>query len=242
MLHSSSPRSLNDMLDLHDHSAEFFMRLQIGFMLGFGLMVIVGLPLWVATLLIVSLLAGPLLLKWLEDRDTWGTSLMLLSVLLVTQLFHTLEHVIQWVQFHVFGLPAARSNGLISVLDAEVIHFSWNVAVWAMISYLLIKGMKKTAWGWALWLFATAHTIEHSYMFVNYLRSGVQRLPGILGKGGWLAQNSDVAPVQLICTFAPALKTATRLDVHFWWNLGEILLIVVAGQIAVKRGLLHKHS
>jgi hypothetical protein len=37
-----------------------------------------------------------------------------------------------------------------------------------------------------------------------------------------------VTPGAFLCAL-PGLTTAMRLDVHFWWNLVEMLLLLVAG-------------
>jgi hypothetical protein len=54
-----------------------------------------------------------------------------------------------------------------------------------------------------------------------------QGLPGVLGRDGWLAR-SPASQGTFLCRL-PGLTTATRLDVHFWWNIGEITLLLLAG-------------
>src|SRR5205814_8296280 len=54
-----------------------------------------------------------------------------------------------------------------------------------------------------------------------------QGLPGILGRDGWLA-TSELTQGSLICRL-PGVTTAVRLDVHFWWNIGETVLLLLAG-------------
>ena len=53
-----------------------------------------------------------------------------------------------------------------------------------------------------------------------------QGLPGFLGKDGWLARAGQTSDL-FICRM-PGLTTAPRLDIHFWWNIGEIVLLVAA--------------
>ena len=43
-----------------------------------------------------------------------------------------------------------------------------------------------------------------------------------------MAATSAVTQVTFICRM-PGLTTAVRLDVHFWWNITETLLLQVAG-------------
>jgi len=59
-----------------------------------------------------------------------------------------------------------------------------------------------------------------------------QGLPGIIGRDGWLAR-SPVTQGTFICTL-PGLTTAMRLDVHFWWNTIEMLLLLCAGSVFLR--------
>jgi hypothetical protein len=199
-----------------------------------------GLPGWSGPALTLILLSLPLTLKWCSDWRRLGAPATVLSILLVTQTLHSIEHAAQWVQFHLLGWPAKAAGGLISPLNAEVVHFTWNMAVLVAVIYLLAAGVRN-GWMWLLLLWATAHSAEHAYMFVRYLEAvrelqaaglplaGAQGLPGILGQGGWLAVQVATSPTaQFLCSFAPGLKEAPRLDVHFWWNAGEVALLLIA--------------
>ncbi|MFL5802195.1 MAG: hypothetical protein ACJ8CR_10705 [Roseiflexaceae bacterium] len=59
--------------------------------------------------------------------------------------------------------------------------------------------------------------------------------PGIIGRDGWLAR-SAVTQGTFLCTL-PGLTTAMRLDVHFWWNLIEMSLLLVAGSLFLRSRL-----
>jgi hypothetical protein len=100
---------------------------------------------------------------------------------------------------------------------------------------------------WLLLIWAAAHTAEHAYLFGNYLLeiqrlaseglplSAAQGLPGFFGRGGWLAGNTPATgPVAFLCNLAPGLINAPRLDVHFWWNLGEIGLLIAAAHTSIR--------
>lgn len=199
-----------------------------------------GLPGWSGPALTLILLSMPLTLKWRSDWHALGAPAAVLSILLVAQTLHSIEHAAQWVQLHLLGWPAKAAGGLISPLNAEVVHFTWNMAVLAAVIYLLIAGMRNR-WMWLLLIWAAAHSAEHMYMFIRYLDAvrelqaaglplaGAQGLPGILGRDGWLAVQAATSPAaQFLCTFAPGLKNAPRLDVHFWWNAGEVVLLLIA--------------
>lgn len=206
-----------------------------------------SVPLWGAAVLVLALLVYPAARKWHRDRHVLGFPGMLLSVLLATQGFHTIEHLAQWVQYHLLGWSLNAANGLISPLNAEVVHFGWNWAVMLAVGILLAAGLRGR-WMWLLFLWAAAHTAEHTYMFVNYLAEvqrlsalglpldAAQGLPGFFGQGGWLAANAgSTGPLAFVCTIIPDLTSAPRLDVHFWWNMGEIVLLLVAAHTSMGR-------
>jgi len=60
-----------------------------------------------------------------------------------------------------------------------------------------------------------------------------QSLPGILGKDGALA----LSPFASLCGVIPGLTTASRVAVHFWWNFGEIGLLLIASHVGVAKWL-----
>ena len=208
-----------------------------------------GMPIWGATMLVLAILLVPGVKKWRADGRRYGRQGMVLSVILAMQGFHSLEHIAQWVQYHILKWPMWWSSGLISVLNAEWIHFIWNWTVVAVLVYLLRAGMRNF-WAWALLAWALAHAAEHSYMMARYLllqqelrvlgvsNVSAQGLPGILGRDGWLAQ-SPTTQGTFLCRL-PGLTTATRLDVHFWWNVGEMLLLLVAANVFFRADLLHR--
>ena len=205
-----------------------------------------GLPIWGATSLVLGLMLIPGVLKWRGDLLRYGTGVMVLSILIAMQGFHSIEHLAQWIQFHLLRWPATKSAGLISALNAEWVHFIWNWAVVLIVLYLVRAGMRNpVAWLLLLWTFA--HASEHAYMMARYLdlkqelqQLGVgsvsaQGLPGILGRDGWLAR-SPTTQGTFLCRL-PGVTTTTRLDVHFWWNTGETLLLLLAGHLFVRERL-----
>lgn len=245
----SARASLLALMHPRGQSAYFAVMLAAGMSAGWFSVARLGMPLWFAVALGLVLLAFPAMRKWRYDRSYLGTPMMVLSVLLATQTFHTIEHVAQWVQYHLLGWPLARASGLLSPLNAEVVHFSWNLMVLLTVVYLLAAGMRNR-WMWLLLIWATAHTAEHTYMFINYLQevqrlasaglplSGAQGLPGFFGNSGWLDLNKSASGVSgFVCTFAPALTNASRLDVHFWWNVGEMTLLLLAAHTSVRQFL-----
>ena len=224
--------------------------LALGLLIGWIAIWEFGWPLWGATATVLALLLLPGVAKWRADARRYGGVVMALSVLLTAQGFHSVEHVIQWFQFHVLNWSARASTGLLSAANAEWIHFVWNWVVLLSVIILLRGGMRN-AWAWLLLVWALAHTLEHTYMFTRYLqvldelrRMGItsvtaQGLPGVLGRDGWLAR-STVTQGTFLCRL-PGVTTATRLDVHFWWNIGEMALLACAAN-AYLRAVLPKRT
>lgn len=221
--------------------------LGLGALLGWLAVTRLSMPLWSAAVLTLALLLYPAARKWRRDSELVGAPTTLLSVLLITQSLHTAEHITQWVQHHMLGWPPKAASGIISPLNAEIVHFGWNWGVLLAVAVLLGAGFRGR-WMWALGLWAAAHTAEHTYLFVNYLAEvqrlaaaglpldAAQGLPGVFGRGGWLAASaSGDGLLAFVCGLAPALTSAPRLDVHFWWNAGEILLLVAAAHTSMRR-------
>jgi len=161
----------------------------------------------------------------------------LLTALLAAQGFHSLEHVVQLIQFHVLQWQASASTGLISAANAEWIHFVWNWSVVVVVVALIRRGMR-SVWAALLLAWSVAHGLEHAYLLLQYLqvqqelgRLGfaslpAQGLPGVLGHDGWLSRSTSTQGT-FLCTL-PGLTTAPRLDIHFWWNAGEMALLLMA--------------
>jgi hypothetical protein len=110
---------------------------------------------------------------------------------------------------------------------------------------LLLRGGMRNFWMWLLFAVALFHSVEHSYTFLRYqlvlgeLRSlGVANVPaqglaGIIGRDGLLAR-SEWARGTWICRI-PGITTAVRLDVHFWWNAIEVILLAIGGHFYLRR-------
>ena len=191
------------------------------------------LPIWGTTLVVVGVLAVPMTLKWHDDLRRFGPAATALSVLLVLQAFHTLEHIVQVIQYYVLDRPPALSYGLLSSLNAEWVHFTWNWTVVALVVFLYVKGIRNIG-AKILIVYSVLHGLEHTYMLVRYYlvlgelaQLGVaplpvaSGLPGIFGRDGLLALSA-------FCGRIPGLTTAPRVAVHFWWNAGEITLLALA--------------
>src|SRR5712692_4149547 len=93
----------------------------------------------------------------------------LLTVLLAAQGFHSVEHVVQVIQFHVLQWQASASTGLISAANAEWIHFVWNWSVVVVVVALIRRGMR-SVWAGLLVAWSVAHGLEHAYLLLQYLQ------------------------------------------------------------------------
>lgn len=186
-----------------------------------------------SSLIALGIIAVPVSSKLFDDAKRWGLSATLLSSLVILQGLHTLEHLAQVFQYYVLGWTANQALGLITQANLEWIHFSWNWLVWLGIVLLVLRGLR-SPWAWALLVWATLHSAEHTYLVIRYFQvaaelkalglplfEAAQSLPGVLGKNGLLALSS-------LCGSIPGLTTASRAAVHFWWNFGEVTLLLLA--------------
>jgi hypothetical protein len=213
------------------------IALVIGLILGWSSFLVLGLPRWTITAIVLLVLLPVGILKWRDDLRRHGFTVMMLSILLITQGVHTIEHLMQVAQYYIQLLPARQANGLLSPANAEWVHFVWNWSVLLVVLVLLRGGVRNPP-AIALLVVAGAHAIEHTYTFVRYLqvlselrelevlRVTAQGLPGIIGRDGWLAR-SPLTQGTFLCTL-PGITTAMRLDVHFWWNVIETTLLLGA--------------
>ena len=199
-----------------------------------------NMPVWGMTLAILGVLALPLGLKWHADLRQYGVAAAVLGVLLFLQSFHMLEHVVQVIQFYVLDRPGALSFGLLSALNAEWVHFTWNWFVFGLLIFLMSRGLRNP-WAWVLLTWSLLHSLEHTYMLVRHYmvlnelaQMGIlplpvaHALPGILGRDGWLALES-------FCGRIPGFTTEPRVSIHFWWNAGETVLLFLAAWYGLPR-------
>jgi len=219
------------------------LSLAAGLVVSFLAMTFAGLPLWGATAIVLLALVPVGIFKWRDDRLLYGSTAMVLSILLTAQGAHTIEHLVQWVQYHLLLWTTRQSNGLLSPANAEWVHFIWNWSV-LIVVIMLLRGGMRNKWTWLLFAVAGLHAVEHSYTFIRYqmvlreltamdvLNVTAQGLPGIVGRDGWLAR-SEWTRGTFFCTI-PGLTTAIRLDVHFWWNALETTLMLVAGHVFLR--------
>jgi hypothetical protein len=218
--------------------------------LGAILVYAAGMKVWGATALALALMLYPAYRKWRDDLLRWGWPLTVLSILVALQGFHTIEHLAQWFQKYVLGWPYQESSGLLSPLNAEIVHFVWNWSVVFVVMYLVWSGLRSLP-GWLLLFWSLAHALEHLYLFVNYLEtlqtliatnqpwSLAQGQPGVFGRYGWLSQNIPDSFAFVCNTVNPGLLGGQRLDIHFWWNMWEAGLLVCYATVSMRNKTTH---
>ena len=80
------------------------------------------IPLWLATALVLVMMLPAGVLKWRDDKRAYGTTIMILSILVSAQGLHTLEHLAQFTQYHALYWTMRQSVGLLSPANAEWVH------------------------------------------------------------------------------------------------------------------------
>jgi hypothetical protein len=232
------------LLHPRQHIKASVAALLIGLALGTFAVLVLRFPAWTFTAIVLITLLPIGFVKWREDARLFGAWVGVLSALLMFQGVHTVEHLVQWAQYHVLFWTARQSSGLVSAANAEWVHFVWNWGVLFVVLALVIKGRMRNVWMVGLVVVAGLHAVEHTYTFVRHVQVleelrqlGVtnltaQGLPGIVGRDGWLAR-SPITQGTFLCTL-PGLTTAIRLDVHFWWNAIEMVLLILAAHVFLR--------
>src|SRR5690349_2978395 len=153
--------------------------------------------------------------RWLARRGRIRT---VFEAIVLLQLGHLGEHLVQIAQIHLLGWSPPEARGLVAAFDVERVHFLWNVGVLVAVGWLDRRGgppapfVVPFAW-------AAAHTAEHAYLVARATLTGLDGGAGILGHGGWLAT---------LGVSIAGLTTWTRPTVHLVWNVGEVALLSVA--------------
>lgn len=112
---------------------------------------------------------------------------------LVVQGFHSLEHVAQVVQK--YGLGRSEAHGLLgSIFDTEWVHFLYNAALLALLlgvigaagAWAQARWRTMRPWGWTLLAAGVwtqgYHFFEHRVRLVQFLETGAEPAPGLLGQ------------------------------------------------------------
>ncbi len=177
---------------------------------GVALSAVNGWPGWAYVVVVVAMWAPVVFMEtaWMYRHFGW---IALFYVLVITQGGHLLEHVAQMVQLHVMGRRGPDARGVVGALDVEWVHLGFNTWVFIALLTLLVR-FRRNPWMWVTLAAAVWHQAEHTYIISVFLSTGVEGTPGLLAMGGRLWGGLDV----------------TRPDLHFFYNVGETVPLVVA--------------
>jgi hypothetical protein len=189
--------------------------LQMGALIqGYPIYVIVGLTL-LPWLLVFAF-------EYIWKYEHYGFYAFLLAFVLL-QLGHLSEHTVQILQLTWTHGNLAKSHGVFGQLDLETVHVIWDSAVWVGLAISLYK-FNRNPWLYVAFFFASAHEVEHLYLYYVYTFDKpfyfTGGLAGVLGYGGVIG-----SPL-----FRPYL--------HFFYNF----LVVTPMLIAFVRQTTHAYD
>ena len=109
--------------------------------------------------------------------------------ILLVQGFHEIEHIVQVLQRTVLDNP--KGAGVLgSWLDIEPVHLAYNVLFLALLALVYVQGRfwqsrrtERVAFGFMTFsvLFQGYHLVEHLFKIAQFVESGMNGTPGILG-------------------------------------------------------------
>ena len=146
-----------------------------------------GLPLW-AIVLLALLPWFPLYVSEVSWQYRHYGAFALFGTLVLLQLGHLSEHVVQNLQLLLTHGKLAVSRGVFGQLDVEAVHFYWNVGIWLGTGALLYRYGLRNVWLTVAFIAASLHSVEHIYLYWLYVTHSSAYLMGgwngILGQGG----------------------------------------------------------
>jgi len=204
------------MISIHSVPLPFILLtavISVGLVTTFWL----GWAIWQVAILVILAWLPLFFLKTVSIQRQYGW-LAFFFILVVTQGAHVLEHVAQMVQIHLLGLSGLQARGIFGMLDIEWVHFIWNS--WVLLSaVLLVFIFPKNPWLWVLLVISVWHEMEHVYIMSVFLHTGHIGAPGLLARGG---------------AFGGGLPLS-RPDLHFFYNLLEELVLIIAYLYQIRR-------
>jgi hypothetical protein len=171
-----------------------------------------GWKLWLLGFLIIVAWM-PLVVSTMRTIYLQNPWLSMLYLMVIAQTAHTIEHLAQMVEMHIFGWPASSAKGIIGFLDIEWVHLIWNS--WVLLAvFMLLFAYRHNMWLWALFFFAIYHEIEHIYIVSIYVRTGIAGNPGLLAQGGLIGSGLPIVRPDLHAIYA-VLEEAMLLTIYF---------------------------
>ncbi len=172
----------------------------------------------------------------------------LFLVFVTAQAGHFMEHLIQIIQFTIYGQPTypkcmgwswngpscPDARGLFSDLDRESVHFGWESFIVVAGVILWVKFPRNP---WMPWMFLAAfiHEIEHIFLFsVRYLFDvGYPAQGQVFGltvkklESGILAKDGVLGSLTGLNGFVNSILP-NRLNLHFFYNAIVLGVMVLA--------------
>lgn len=158
-------------------------------LLSYGLQlgaIIQGMPIYVIVGLTLLPWVLVLAFEYIWKYEHYGFFAFFMAFVLL-QLGHLSEHTVQISQLIATGGILAKSHGVFGQLDLETVHVVWDSAVWTGLAITLYK-FSHNRWLYVAFFFASAHEIEHLYLYyiynfdhAFYVTGGFS---GVLGNGG----------------------------------------------------------
>jgi len=204
------------MISIHSVPLPFILLtavISVGLVATFWL----GWAIWQVAILVILAWIPLFFLKTVSIQRQYGW-LAFFFILVVTQGAHVLEHVAQMVQIHLLGFSGLQARGIFGMLDLEWVHFIWNS--WVLLcAVLLVFLYRKNPWLWVLLVISVWHEMEHVSIMSVFLRTGHPGAPGLLAAGGAIGGGLPLS----------------RPDLHFFYNLLEELVLIIAYLSQIKR-------
>ena len=194
-------------------------------------------PLWAIALATILPWVPLFSMKVLWTSKHYGFMALYLTIMIL-QVGHVGEHVVQVLQFIFIYNPAHNcygfswygicgdAHGVFGELDRETVHFIWDGLI--LIACIVVRvhfRKSKNIWLTLALVAAIIHQIEHCYLFGIYLfdnnlyKFGGDFL-GIHIASGYAAQNGVMGHDGLVGTLIPFLNPIlpSRIPLHFIYN------------------------
>jgi CRP-like cAMP-binding protein len=176
-------------------------------------------------------------------------------VIMILQLGHVGEHLVQMLQFIFIYNPAyscfgfswygvcGLAHGVFGELNREVVHFIWDGLILIACIVLRVHFWKaKNIWLTLAVIAAAVHQVEHCYLFGIYqfdnafYNQGGYFL-GIHITSGYGAQNGIMGHDGIVGTLIPFLNPLlpARIPLHFIYNMLVFIPMVLAFRLQVRR-------
>jgi hypothetical protein len=161
----------------------------------------------------------------------------LFGTLVVLQLGHLGEHVVQNVQL-LLTHDIRASRGIFGQLDIETVHLIFVVVAWLGAAYLLEALGTRNPWLWMAFAIASVHTVEHIYFFSLYAADRPLYLAGgwngILAEGGLFPTPLSRPYLHLVYN----VFETTAFVVAFWWQVASAAIEARATSVLKERAFL----